>query len=132
MDDRARILTKNAHQLLALELCDVGIVSTHWQKSPFPAAYHDKIQVIYEGVDTDLAKPDPDACFTLPNGRMLLMASDQLVDQNLGLSMWSERIQSRDLLVLRMSKIEILLVAATALKRLLLYEWAMCYVHNVV
>ncbi|UXY13917.1 glycosyltransferase family 4 protein [Chitiniphilus purpureus] len=71
LDDRARIRAKNAHQLLALDLCDIGIAPTQWQKSQFPEAYHHKIQVIHEGIDTDLAKPDLNACFTLSNGQVL-------------------------------------------------------------
>ncbi|PHV10541.1 glycosyltransferase family 4 protein [Chitinimonas sp. BJB300] len=71
LDDRARIRSKNALHLLALDACDIGIAPTQWQKSRFPDEYQAKIQVIHEGIDTDQAKPDADASFTLPDGRVL-------------------------------------------------------------
>lgn len=71
VDDYARIRSRNALHLLNLENCDQGITPTHWQHSLHPAAYRDKIQVIHEGIDTDLLGPDPNATLTLPNGRVL-------------------------------------------------------------
>lgn len=71
LDDRARIRTRNALHLLNLEVCDVGVSPTRWQKSLHPKAYQSKIQVIHEGVDTDLMQPDAQAIFMLPNGQSL-------------------------------------------------------------
>lgn len=71
VDDYARIRSRNALHLLNLENCDQGITPTHWQHSLHPAAYRDKIQVIHEGIDTDLLGPDPNATLTLPNGQVL-------------------------------------------------------------
>lgn len=71
MDDYARIRSRNALHLLNLENCDQGITPTYWQHSLHPAAYRDKIQVIHEGIDTDLLGPDPNATLTLPGGRVL-------------------------------------------------------------
>ena len=67
-DDRTRIRSKNALHLMNLEACDIGISPTQWQKSLHPTAYHHKIEVIHEGIDTDTLRPDPEASFTLPNG----------------------------------------------------------------
>lgn len=78
LDDRLRINTWNALHLLNLEACDVAIAPTEWQKSRFPAQYHDKIQVIHEGIDTENLKPDPQASLTLPNGRVV-RAGDPVV-----------------------------------------------------
>ena len=36
-----------------LEACDIGISPTQWQKNLHPTAYHPKIEVIHEGIDTD-------------------------------------------------------------------------------
>jgi hypothetical protein len=58
-----------------LEACDIGISPTQWQKSLHPTAYHSKIEVIHEGIDTDTLRPDPDASFTLPNGTHLACRS---------------------------------------------------------
>ncbi|MDO9357509.1 MAG: glycosyltransferase family 4 protein [Polaromonas sp.] len=70
-DDRARIITKNALQLLVLEQCDLGITSTAWQRDLFPERYRSKITVAHEGIDTASLAPRPGASFTLPNGRIL-------------------------------------------------------------
>ncbi|MCY0913209.1 glycosyltransferase family 4 protein [Massilia antarctica] len=71
IDDRARVRAKNALQLLNLEACDLAVAPTQWQKSLHPRAYHDKIHLIHEGIDTDFMRPNPDAVFTLPNGKVL-------------------------------------------------------------
>lgn len=70
-DDRARIRTKNALNLLNLETCDFGVSPTNWQKSVHPSSYHQKIKVIHEGIDTELLQPDDHAILTLPNGETL-------------------------------------------------------------
>ena len=62
--------TRNAHLLLALEASDWGISPTLWQKSVHPAAFHDRIAVRFDGIDTDAASPDRGATFTLPDGRV--------------------------------------------------------------
>lgn len=71
LDDQARIRTRNAMHLLNLEQCDVAVAPTHWQKQVHPASYHNKIQVIHEGIDTALLGPNPQAEFTLPNGHTI-------------------------------------------------------------
>lgn len=78
LDDRLRVSTWRAHHLLALEQCDVAIAPTQWQRSQFPATYQPKIQVLHEGIATDVLGPDPQAQRTLPNGR-LLTAGDPVV-----------------------------------------------------
>jgi glycosyltransferase involved in cell wall biosynthesis len=57
--DRVRARFRNAAILLDLENCDGGYSPTEWQRSLFPAAYHDKIRVIFDGVDTDLWRQRP-------------------------------------------------------------------------
>jgi glycosyltransferase involved in cell wall biosynthesis len=78
LDDRLRVSTWRAHHLLALEECDVAIAPTQWQKSQFPATYQPKIQVLHEGIATDVLGPDPQAQLTLPNGQVL-KAGDRVV-----------------------------------------------------
>ncbi len=67
-DDFLRIRTKNIVNLLSVDSCDAGISPTSWQKSQYPIEYQPKISVIHEGVNTEIAKPDPKASYTLPNG----------------------------------------------------------------
>jgi hypothetical protein len=78
LDDRLRVSTWRAHHLLALEQCDVAIAPTQWQKSQFSATYQPKIQVLHEGIATDVLGPDPQAQLTLPNGQVL-KAGDPVV-----------------------------------------------------
>lgn len=78
IDDLMRIRTKNVINLLALDGCDVGVSPTEWQRSGYPQAYQPKISVIHEGVNTELAKPNPEACLALPNGTVL-RSEDEVV-----------------------------------------------------
>jgi hypothetical protein len=71
LDQRARLRTRNALHLLNLENCDAAVSPTHWQKSVHPPAYQPRIEVIHEGVDTAAARPDAQATFELPDGRVL-------------------------------------------------------------
>lgn len=61
----------NASTLLALSDCDAGISPTLWQRSTFPVEFQDKIRVVHEGIDTQVARPNPRARFQLPGGRWL-------------------------------------------------------------
>lgn len=78
LDDAARIRSRNALMLMNLENCDAAVAPTAWQKSLHPKAYHDKIQVIHEGIDMAYMCADPAASFTLPNGKVL-RPGDQVV-----------------------------------------------------
>ncbi|MDB5801466.1 MAG: glycosyl transferase family 1 [Rhodocyclales bacterium] len=69
LDDHLRITTWNALHLLNLENCDAAVAPTQWQKSRFPQAYQNKIEVIHEGIDTENLGPDAAATVTLPSPR---------------------------------------------------------------
>jgi glycosyltransferase involved in cell wall biosynthesis len=51
---------------------------TEWQKRQHPAAFRDKIAVIFDGVDATRLTPEPSTQFPLPSGRRLT-ASDEVV-----------------------------------------------------
>ncbi|ESQ74970.1 glycosyltransferase family 4 protein [Asticcacaulis sp. AC402] len=70
-DDHCRIRARNAHLLLSLELCDAGWSPTQWQMSRHPKPFQDKINVIFDGIDTNTARPNPNAKFVLADGRVL-------------------------------------------------------------
>lgn len=57
--DRIRARFRNAAILLDLESCDAGYTPTQWQRSRFPTEYQSKIQVIFDGIDTNLWHPRP-------------------------------------------------------------------------
>jgi glycosyltransferase involved in cell wall biosynthesis len=59
--DRLRARARNAMILLDLDNCNLGYSPTHWQRDRLPSLFHDKVRVIFDGIDTDLWKPRPDA-----------------------------------------------------------------------
>jgi glycosyltransferase involved in cell wall biosynthesis len=59
--DRLRARARNAMVLLDLENCDAGYSPTHWQRGRLPAAFGDKVRVIFDGIDTNLWRPIPDS-----------------------------------------------------------------------
>jgi glycosyltransferase involved in cell wall biosynthesis len=67
-DDQFRVRIKNSTQLHSLTGCDYGISQTNWQKTRYPTAFHEKIEVIHEGIDTTVVCPNPNASITI-NGQ---------------------------------------------------------------
>ena len=59
--DRLRARARNATILLDLDNCDLGYCPTEWQLSRFPAEYRAKLRPLFDGIDTDVWKPDPTA-----------------------------------------------------------------------
>jgi glycosyltransferase involved in cell wall biosynthesis len=49
----------NAPTLAALVDCDAGYSATKWQKASFPARFQHKIEVHFDGIDTELYCPGP-------------------------------------------------------------------------
>ncbi len=79
---RARMRTKNASLLGGFDIMDRGISPTHWQKSSMPAVHHDRISVIFDGIDTGFISPDASATFTLPDGRSVAHGDEVLTFVN--------------------------------------------------
>jgi glycosyltransferase involved in cell wall biosynthesis len=59
--NRLRARSRNAMILLDLENCDVGYSPTCWQRGRLPGAYRDKVRVIFDGIDSTVWRPMPDA-----------------------------------------------------------------------
>ncbi len=80
----ARLRAKNAHLLMALADMDWGVSPTEFQRSTVPAAYRDKISVIFDGIDTGVVRPDAGASVTV-NGSTLRAGDEVLtfVNRNL-------------------------------------------------
>ncbi|MGU3495968.1 glycosyltransferase family 4 protein [Xanthobacteraceae bacterium A53D] len=70
-DDRQRLRLRNSTQLLTLDALDGGISPTQWQKSRYPAAYHPRMAVCHDGIDTHTFRPEPRARFRLKDGTVL-------------------------------------------------------------
>jgi glycosyltransferase involved in cell wall biosynthesis len=71
-----RVRTKNVINLLSLDLVDAGVSPTFFQYDTYPEEYRYKISVIFDGVDTRLCRPDPEAHLELPDGRTLTTADE--------------------------------------------------------
>jgi len=74
-----------SHLGQALLHSDAGLSPTEWQASTYPPALRRMIEVIHDGVNTDLMAPNPDARFALPNGREVKPGDEVLtfVNRNL-------------------------------------------------
>lgn len=72
------VVARQAHLALSLVQADAALAPTEWQADTFPTELRGKITITHDGVDTDMLLPDPQAQFTLPNGR-LLRAGDEVL-----------------------------------------------------
>lgn len=74
-----------AHLGQALLHADGGLSPTEWQASSYPAPLRKLIEVIHDGIDTDVMAPNADASFTLPDGTVLRAGDEVLtfVNRNL-------------------------------------------------
>jgi glycosyltransferase involved in cell wall biosynthesis len=73
----AKLRAKNAHLLMALADMDLGLSPTEFQKSTVPEAYRSKVRVIFDGIDTDVVKPD--AAATVRVGERDFRAGDEVL-----------------------------------------------------
>lgn len=78
-EDVLRLRMRNLHHLMALEQADAGIAPTVWQQTRFPQAYHSKIVVVHDGVDTAIVKPDPEAFVQFPQKGLKLTRKDEVI-----------------------------------------------------
>jgi glycosyltransferase involved in cell wall biosynthesis len=82
LNTNIRLRTKNANNLLALDAMDFGISPTRWQASTIPETYQKKINVIFDGINTELVKPDPEASLKIKVSKdeeLLLQAGDEII-----------------------------------------------------
>ncbi|MBN8633096.1 MAG: glycosyltransferase family 4 protein [Rhodobacterales bacterium] len=77
--------SRAAYMAQALVHADKGISPTQWQASTHPPLLRSQLEVIFDGVDCDRLAPNPDARFTLPDGRILQRGDEVLtfVNRNL-------------------------------------------------
>ena len=70
---------RNTPLLMALEAADAVVAPTRWQRSRFPAVYHDKVQLVHDGIDTVAAQPSPKAAFALPGTQRIFGPGEPVV-----------------------------------------------------
>jgi glycosyltransferase involved in cell wall biosynthesis len=83
--DAGRIRVKNINNTMHFEVAQAGLSPTQWQASTFPSPFQKKIQVIHDGIDTNVVKPNPQAEFRLPSGQVLTRSDEVIsfVNRNL-------------------------------------------------
>ena len=79
VSDRSRLRLKNSVHLHALHACDGGYTPTRWQQEQLPAEYRDKLEVIFDGIDTALVAPSPAAQLHLQRDKLTLAAGDEVI-----------------------------------------------------
>lgn len=74
-----------AHLGQALLHADAGLSPTFWQASTYPPSLRRMIEVIHDGVNTEICRPNPEARFALPDGQILAPGDEVLtfVNRNL-------------------------------------------------
>ena len=74
-----KVRSKNAGLFLALDASDAFVSPTRWQARQFPSIYAKKIDVIHDGIDTDILKPNAAARITLGRDRVTLGPEDEII-----------------------------------------------------
>lgn len=80
--EEARLRVKNANNLLALEASDYGLSPTQWQKLSHPSWIQDRINVIFDGVDCNIVRPNQSAQLIMKRDGedpLSLTPSDELI-----------------------------------------------------
>ncbi len=78
-DTAPRVRTMNLGNFLGLDAADMGQCPTRWQKSCYPERYHPMLHVAHEGIDTEVAAPDPAARLHFPKAGIELTCADEVV-----------------------------------------------------
>ena len=74
-----QVRARNTAMTLALLDADRGVAPTRWQASRFPDDLRAKIDVIHEGIDTDLLHPSPRAEVRLRRDGVVLRPGDEVI-----------------------------------------------------
>lgn len=69
--DPLRLRIRNLNNHLHFDFAEAGISPTYFQANTFPQPFRDKIQVLHDGVDTDLLVRNENAQLKLDNGQVL-------------------------------------------------------------
>jgi len=79
VESSARLRSKNAHNWLAFEPMQAALCPTHWQASMLPASIREKTQVIFDGVNTQRACPNPRAEILLEESGARFKAGEEII-----------------------------------------------------
>lgn len=73
-----RIRMKNLNNLIHFPLADAGISPTRFQADTFPQPFREKITVSHDGIDTTLARPDPEVRLSI-EGHLDVTRADEVI-----------------------------------------------------
>ena len=59
LNEQLQTRMRNLPILDELNSCDIGVVPTAWQKQQFPKEFHNKLHVIFDGIDMSFFGPEP-------------------------------------------------------------------------
>lgn len=76
---RMRLRLKNTALLHALAAADAAYAPTHWQKRQVPAEFQHKVEVIFDGIDTQLVKPAAGVRVRLKRDNLELTRADEVI-----------------------------------------------------
>ena len=76
---RMRLRLTNTALLHALAAADAAYAPTQWQKSQVPAEFQHKVQVIFDGIDTQLVKPAAGVSVRLKRDNLMLSRADEVI-----------------------------------------------------
>ena len=75
-----RILVKNAHLMLQFDAADGALSPTRWQADGYPEPFRSRIQVVHDGVDTQVVAPRPGIRVNFPGvGGLALSRQDEVI-----------------------------------------------------
>jgi len=73
------IKARTSAMALDLSDADYAVAPTHWQASTIPGAHQSRLQVIHDGVRTDLITPNAEASFHIPEKNLTLKSGDEVL-----------------------------------------------------
>lgn len=76
---RYDVRAQNMTQSQSLLAGDIGVSPTYWQKSRYPALIQRNIEVVFDGIDCSIVKPDADATFSVGPGKRTFSAHDEII-----------------------------------------------------
>lgn len=79
LEARMKHRLKNMALTDALLAMDQGVAPTAWQASRLPPEYRGRVEVVFDGIDTERVRPDPSARFAHPALPGELAAGDPVV-----------------------------------------------------
>ncbi len=70
IEQKTSIRMQNVSTTLCMENMDVGVSPMIWQRSVHPKEYQERIEIIHEGIDTELCQPHPRTELKVPGAHL--------------------------------------------------------------